>query len=380
MTHHHTSRRRVLGVAALLAGLTAGLAGPAPATAAPDRQHLQRDLRQVVQRDGYPGGLASVRGRDGRVINVTAGVGDRRTHAAPPVDGEVRIGSNTKTFTAVVVLQLVQEGRIALDAPVEQYLPGLLRGDGIDGRQISVHQLLQQTTGLPNYTNFLADGLLPWVHAYMAPRALLDKALAQKASFAPGTQFEYSNTNYLVAGLIVEAVTRRPIGEEIERRIVRPLHLRHTYFPKLGEQRMRGPHPHGYHRDLPTQPLQDVTTQDPSFGWAAGQMISTPSEVNRFFLALLRGRLLAPEQLRAMQTTVPAPSMGEGVRYGLGIMSTPLSCGGLSWGHGGDIGGFSTVNAATPDGRAATIATTMLPTEEAQVVRLQAAIDRALCA
>jgi D-alanyl-D-alanine carboxypeptidase len=279
-----------------------------------------------------------------------------------------------------VVLQLVADGKIALDAPVERYLPGLLRGDGIDGRQITVHQLLQQTTGLPNYTNFLQNGILPFVHSYLEPRALLDKALAQKASFAPGTQWEYSNTNYLVAGLIVEQVTARPIGEEIERRIVRPLHLRHTYFPKVGEQRLRGPHPHGYHHDDPSQPLQDVTTQDPSFGWAAGQMVSTPSELNRFFVALLSGRLLAPEQLRAMQTTVPAPSMGPGAAYGLGLVSIPLSCGGLSWGHGGDITGFSTVNAATAAGRAATIGTSGLPTEQEQVDRLQAAVDRALCA
>lgn len=382
MTQNHTPRRLALGVAALasvVAGLVSGGAGAAPAAAAPDRAQLHQDLRQIVQRDGYPAGLESVRSRDGRVVNLTAGVGDRRTRSAPPVDGEVRIGSNTKTFTAVVVLQLVQEGKVDLEAPVEQYLPGLLRGDGIDGRQITVHQLLQQTTGLPNYTNFLEAGLLPYLHSYLEPRALLDKALAEKASFAPGAQWEYSNTNYLVAGLIVERVTGRPIGEEIEKRIVRPLHLRHTYFPKVGEQHIRGRHPHGYHHDDPSQPLQDVTTQDPSFGWAAGQMISTPSELNRFFVALLQGKLLAPAQLRAMQTTVPAPSMGQGAQYGLGLISMPLPCGGLAWGHGGDITGFSTVNAATTDGRAATIATTELPTKMEQVTRLQDAVGRALC-
>jgi D-alanyl-D-alanine carboxypeptidase len=367
-----------LAVAAV-AGVAPAAAQAAPAGHAAGRTQLHDDLERIVRRDHYPAGLESVRRRDGRVVNVVAGIGDRRTHQAPPVDGEVRIGSNTKTFTAVVVLQLVGEHKIDLEAPVEQYLPGLLRGDGIDGRQITVHQLLQQTTGLPNYTNFLQSGILPYQHVYFEPRDLLDKALAQKASFPPGTRFEYSNTNYLVAGLIVQAVTGRPIGEEIERRIVAPLHLRHTSFPAVGDQRIHGPHPHGYHHDRPSQPLHDVSTQDPSLGWAAGQMVASPSDLNRFFVALLQGRLLRPAQLRAMQTTVPAPSMGNGTRYGLGLMSNPLPCGGLSWGHGGDIAGYSTVNAATTDGRAATIATTELPTKQAQVDRLQAAVDRALC-
>lgn len=360
-------------VAALTGGALAITAAPSQAADTPAQ------LRALIKQDAYPAALASVRDERGRVRNATAGVGDLKTREPVPVDGEVRIGSNTKTFTAVVVLQLVAEGKLDLDAPVERYLPKLVRGDGIDGNAITLRQLLNHTSGLPNYTNFLAEGLLPYQHWYAEPRTLLDLALEQPATDPPGTKFAYSNTNYLVAGLIVEKVTHRPVGEQITRRIIKPLKLRRTYFPGVGEELLRGPHPHGYHHDDPARPLVDVSEQDPSFGWAAGQMVSTPSELNRFFVALLEGRLLKPEQLRAMKTTVPAPELGKNARYGLGLVSNPLPCGGLAWGHGGTITGYSTTNAATDDGRAATVAVTNLPRSEEQLGRIQAVVDSALC-
>lgn len=329
--------------------------------------------------DKYPAALAAVQDRGGHIRNYTAGVGDLKTKRPVPRDGYVRIGSNTKTFTAVTVLQLVGEGKIKLDEPVETYLPGLLRGDGIDGRHITVRQLLQHTSGLPNYTNFLAKGALPYRDAYYDPRRLLDMALAEKADFAPGTKWAYSNTNYVVAGLIVEKVTDRPLSEQITKRTIDRIGLRHTYFPQVGDENVRQPHPEGYHTDDPAKPLVNATKWDPSMGWAAGQIISTPSDVDRFFSALLAGKLLAPAQLKQMRTTVPAPEQGPGVRYGLGLMSYPLSCGGLAWGHGGDIPGYNTSNAATDDGRATTIATTRLPTSMEEVTRLQKAVDNGLC-
>lgn len=336
-------------------------------------------LDSLVRDDGYPAALASVRDRRGRVRNYTAGRGNLTTKAPVPVDGYVRIGSNTKTFTSVVVLQLVGEGKVNLDAPIETYLPGLIRGDGIDGHNITVRQLLQHTTGLPNYTNIFVNGYLPYQHTYFEPRQMLDLGLAQKVHFAPGTKFEYNNTNYVIAGLLIEKVTGRPLIEEITNRVIKKVGLRHTYFPNVGDQTIRKPHPEGYHRDDPSKPLTDVTVQDASFGWAAGEMISTPSDVNRFFSAVLAGKLLQPAQLKEMRTTVDASELGAGVRYGLGLASTPLSCGGLSWGHGGDIPGYSTTNAGTDDGRAATIAVTELPTSLTQINHLQADLDNALC-
>ena len=366
----------VVATAALVGGTA--VAG-ATATAARPADAVQQRVDGLIAADHYPAVLAAVQDRTGRIRDYTAGVGDRRTGAPVPKDGYVRIGSNTKTFTAVVVLQLVAEGKVKLDEPVETYLPGLLRGQGIDGRNITVRQLLQHTSGLPNYTDFLADGLLNHLHDYAEPRDLLDRALSQQAVFAPGAKWSYSNTNYLVAGLIIERVTQRPVIEQITQRVIKRIGLRQTYFPNVGDQTVRSPHPKGYHHDDVARPLVDVTELDPSWGWAAGQMIATPSDVDRFFTALLAGELVPAAQLREMRRTVPAGELGAGVRYGLGLTSTPLSCGGLVWGHGGDITGYHTQNGATDDGRAATVATTELPRELPQLERISAVLDLALC-
>jgi D-alanyl-D-alanine carboxypeptidase len=378
--HRFRSPHRLTTIVALSA--LAVLAAPAGAMAAHAGRPtgaVQQRLDGLVREDKFPAALAAVQSSPGHIRDYTAGVADLKTKAKVPVDGQVRIGSNTKTFTAVTVLQLVGEGKIDLDEPIEIYLPGLIRGDGIDGRHITVRQLLQHTSGLPNYTSFLATGILPYQHTYFEPHELLRMALAQKADFSPGAKWEYSNTNYVVAGLLIEKVTGRPLIEELTKRVIDRVGLRHTYFPNVGDQGIREPHPHGYGRDDPKQPLTDVTEMDPSMGWAAGQVISTPSDLDRFFSALLAGRLLAPAQLKQMRTTVPASELGSGVRYGLGLVSTPLSCGGLAWGHGGDIDGYSTNNAGTDDGRAAAIAVTELPSAKAQIDHLMAAVDTALC-
>jgi D-alanyl-D-alanine carboxypeptidase len=365
-------------LAAVLATSVFAVGVAQPVNAAP-RDPVRPQLQSLVGDGGFPGALAAVRDRDGRSRNLTAGVGDLRTGARVPVDGQVRIGSNTKTFVAVAVLQLVAERKVALDEPVETYLPGLVKGEGIDGRRITVRQLLQHTSGLPNYTELMElDDFFAVRHTYMEPRELLDVALAHPADFAPGAKFAYSNTNYVVAGLLIQKVTGRPLIEVLTERVIRRAGLRHTYFPAVGEQGIREAHPHGYHPDATGKP-RDITVLDPSWGWAAGQMVATPSDLNAFFRALLGGRLLPAEQLRQMRTTVPA-DLFPGARYGLGLVSVPLSCGGLAWGHGGDIPGYETRGGVTEDGRAATVAVTSLPADEAQAEKVLKVVDTALCA
>ncbi|MFD9824724.1 serine hydrolase domain-containing protein [Streptomyces violascens] len=345
-----------------------------PAQASP---HIQQSLNTLVKTNGFPAALAAIQDRKGHTRNYTAGVADLTTRAKVPVDGQVRIGSNTKTFTAVVVLQLVGEGKIGLDTPIDTYLPGLVHGDGIDGSHITVRQVLQQTSGLPSYTN--DDDLEP---RYYEPRDLLDRALKHKADFTPpGAKWKYSNTNYVVAGLIVQRVTGRPLAAEIDRRIIKKIGLRHTYFPAPGDPTIREPHPKGYAQDAPGGRLSDITEMDPSWAWAAGQLISTNSDLNRFFSALLEnGRLLPEAQLKEMRTTVPAGApFAPNARYGLGLLSTPLSCGGAYWGHGGSFPGYETRGGATDQGRAANIAVTLQPTDPKAMPRVEAVVDKALC-
>ncbi|MGY3056563.1 D-alanyl-D-alanine carboxypeptidase [Streptomyces sp. TE3672] len=371
-------RRKALLAVTVLTGavMTTGALFPSVASAArPDP--VQKSLNALVTDDKMPAALASVEDREGRIRNYTAGVGDLRTGAKVPKDGQVRAGSNTKAFTAVVALQLVAEKKIVLDAPVDTYLPGLLRGEGIDGRHITVRQLLQHTSGLPEYVDTRA--ILKDRQRYYEPRELLDSALAQKAHFSPGAKWEYNNTNYLVAGLIIQKVTGRPLGEEINRRIIDRIGLRHTYFPTPGDMTIQEPHPKGYHRDTADSPWREVTELDPSWGWAAGAVISTNSDLNRFYTALLDGKLLPPAQLAQMRTTVPADAAGPGVRYGLGLTSRPLPCGGLYWGHGGTIPGYDTLGGVTEDGRAVNIALTAIPTDAAAAQHSQTAVETTLC-
>ena len=312
---------------------------------------------------GFPAALAAVTKADGSTVGVAVGTGNLETGEAPPLDGEIRIGSSTKTFTAVVILQLVQEGKINLEEPVETYLLGLLRGEGIDGSKITIRQLLQHTSGLPEYTDQTGhEDPVANRDNYYSPRDLLDFALKKPADFAPGSQWKYSNTNYVMLSLLAERVTHRPLAEQITKRIIEPLGLAHTYYPGPGEEDIRGTHPHGYHRRSQGE-LEDITRKDPSEAGGAGAIISTPSELNKFFQAVLDGTLLNQDSIAEMKKTVDAGQPETGVdHYGLGIISTSLSCGGTAWGHAGSIPGYTTFNGVGPDGTAVTVTVTALTT------------------
>ncbi|MEV3854736.1 serine hydrolase domain-containing protein [Streptomyces sp. NPDC050095] len=373
------STRLTLTALALATAVAAGAAAPAIA-AGPDP--VRQGLETLVHSDGAPGALASVRDRAGHVRTYTAGVGDRDTHAKVPRDGQVRIGSVTKTFTAVVVLQLVGEGRISLDATVDHYLPGLVHGKGIDGGDITVRQLLQHTSGLPEYEEDVTDDILK--RRYVSPRDALDIALKHPAVSIPGAEFHYSSTNYLLAGLIVEKVTGRPFADVVDRRVIRKIGLRHTYFPAPGETSIRERHPQGYRQDR-SGALRDVTEIDPSASWAAGAMVSTDSDLNTFFSALLGGRLLDRPELDAMRTTVPMSEDDPDHKAGLGMITMPLPCKDaqghqrVAWTHSGSIPGYGTWSAATDDGRAASVTMTRDITTNEAVQHLQRTVASALC-
>ena len=341
---------------------------------------------------GFPAALAAVTDPSGNTTGVAVGKGNLETGEAPPLDGEVRIGSISKTFTAVVIMQLVQEGKITLDEPVESYLPGLLKGEGIDGSKITVRQLLQHTSGLPEYTDQI--GLEdPFANRdkYYSARDTLDLALSKPAAFEPGSQFKYTNTNYIVLSLLAEKVTHRPLAEQITKRIIEPLGLSHTYYPGPGEENIRGTHPHAYTRNNQGQ-LEDITRQDPSAAGGAGAMISTPSELTKFLQAAFNGTLLNQDSITEMKKTVEASDLigVPGSGYGLGIFSMPLSCGGEAWGHNGGLPGYVTQNMVGPDGTTVTTAGTAWgpallsdPTDRAALQQKQKlmsdAVDSLMC-
>lgn len=378
-------QRRTVAALALVATVGFASIGIQYADAAqahrPKKDTIQTSLDALVKAGVAPGALVSVRDSKGRVTNYTAGVNDPRTRAKVPTDGYVRMASNTKMYTSVAVLQLVEEGKVKLDEPIETYLPGLVRGEGFDGRTITVRHLLSMTSGLPEYE--LPD-VSVWGERYYEPRDMLDSAFSQPAHApAPGGEVQYRNANYIVAGLLVQKVTGRPLAEVITNKILKPARLHETYWPSVGDKTIRQPHAKGYLPDPETMKWVDTTQVDPSISWAAGQMISTPSDLNKFLVALQNGKLISPATLAEMRDSKAFLPGGEAFpdlvwHYGLGTNGYELSCGGRAWGHGGDIDGYSSRTAITADGRAVTIVVTAATNDG--VFQVLDAFDAALCA
>ncbi|MFF5125856.1 serine hydrolase domain-containing protein [Streptomyces syringium] len=326
---------------AVLAASTASTAAAKPRPADP----LQRQV-EAIHDTGAVGVHAEVTSPGAR-HSAYAGTAAMNTRRPMPRDGRFRIGSATKTFTATVVLQLVGEGRMSLEDTVEQWLPGVVRGNGNDGSRITVRQLLQHTSGIPDVEPEIpalnsADGYRAERFRTYTPEELVGLAMRQKPS--PGAGWSYSNTNYILAAMIIHKVTGRSWAREVKDRIIRPLGLRDTSTPGVFPS-ILGPHARGY-AAFGTDTGIDVTKLNPSMAVGSGSIISTAHDLNQFYAALLGGRLLAPAQLDEMTTTMPAL----GVRYGLGLAEIPLPCGGSYFGHRGELLGYVTWAGATRDG------------------------------
>ncbi|MFE6664937.1 serine hydrolase domain-containing protein [Streptomyces sp. NPDC057697] len=342
---------RSLLAAALVAGITAtALATPAIAAAPPaEPSHAatQQALDAAVA-EGVPGAVAQARDGKARWVGTAGERGGR---------DRFRVGSITKTFTATVLLQLQAEGRIDLDDPVEKWLPRVVRGHGNDGRKITVRQLLNHTSGIYNYTEdpvlqkkVLGPGFLRHRYDTWTPNQIVAVAMAHQPDFAPGTDWNYSNTNFVLAGMIVEKVTGRPYGKAIENRILKPLKLRATSLPGT-DSHMPQPNSRAYSKlsGEAGGPTYDVTELNPSVASAAGEMVSDANDLQTFYRALLKGRLLPPAEMKEMTDTVQISPDLPGVGYGLGLMRQKLSCGKEIWGHNGGIHGSASEAEVTRD-------------------------------
>jgi D-alanyl-D-alanine carboxypeptidase len=343
-----------------LTGVVAPVAAAAPAHG-PDRAVLQQDADKLLDY-GAPGVLAEVDTPYGKV-KVRSGYGDTAAKTPVPWHTHFRIGSVSKTFTATVVLQLVGEGKLSLDDTVERWLPGVVAGNGNDGTKVTVRNLLQHTSGLADYAaklDFLRNAEDFEANRFRTLTApdLVALAMRSKPSFEPGTDWQYSNTNYLLAGMIIKKVTGHDWQQEVQRRIIAPLGLRNTTAPYT-DPYLPAPHAVGYQRFAPDETDIDATALNPSWADAAGAIISDTADVNTFLRALIRGKLLKPAQLKEMQTTVPAHQLDPawpGAQYGLGLAWLPTACGGY-WSHGGDIHGFKSRDGVSADGKRSAVIT-----------------------
>ncbi|MFI6587389.1 serine hydrolase domain-containing protein [Embleya sp. NPDC050493] len=308
-------------------------------------------LRDALTRTlaaGAPGAMTRI--DDGRTVHrETAGVSDTSTGAGMDTNARFRIGSVTKTFSTVVLMQLVGSGAVDPDAPVDRYLPGVL-----PDTRITVRRLLTHTSGLWDYSNEMFARTIPGFeevrNKVFTFRELIDLSTAHPATAVPGTTYQYSNTNFVVVGALIEKLTGRSVQEEYERRIIRPLHLRDTAHVHP-ETTIPGKVIRGYLTpDEAGAPLVDSTEQTVSWAQSAGAMISSPGDLDRFVSALLGGRLLRADLLDQMLRMTPSDASGTRF-YGLGLRRRDLSCGISVYGHTGTVQGYYTYAFTTRDGR-----------------------------
>jgi D-alanyl-D-alanine carboxypeptidase len=323
-----------------------------------DRPELRKAIEEIVE-SGFVGVSLRVHDERGEWTG-SAGAAELGESAKPPIDGHIRIGSNTKTFTATVVLQLVAEGKVELDTPAAHYLPEL----GLDAR-ITVRMLLQHTSGVFNFSGEVYDdgtfapGIpIPysatgreWVDdrfKIYRPQELVELALSKPARFEPGTGWSYSNTNYVLARLLIEKVTGRSVAEEMRRLILGPLGLTGTVLPDDSPE-IPEPHAHAYYRyeEAGEQKTIDITRQNPSWISSGGDMISTTRDLHTFISALLGGKLLPAPLLAEMCT--PHPTGIPNMDYGLGVFVVKTD-GGPLISHNGAAVGHAALMYSTPDG------------------------------
>lgn len=341
----------------MTAGLSPTAAGPAHAAAAENTTDALQQQVDAIWQAGAVSALAEATTPQGHRTAV-AGTADLDTGQPVPANAEFRIGSATKTFVATVVLQLVAEHRLSLDDTVAHWLPGVVTGNGNDGTHITIRQLLSHTSGIYDYTNDLpqmADATAFEEDRFRTytPQQLVALAMQHPPTSRPGTGFAYSDTDYVLAGMIIGQVTGRTWADEVNARIIRPLGLRHTVTPGTFPL-LTGAHAEGY-ADFGTSAPIDVTAFNPSAADASGSIVSTAADLTRFYTALIGGHLLPPAQLTAMETTVPAPELGPGVRYGLGLGWIPLTCAGGYYGHPGGIFGYQTWDGVTANAQRAVV-------------------------
>ncbi|MEV7869553.1 serine hydrolase domain-containing protein [Streptomyces sp. NPDC088124] len=394
VSKHLLTRRAGMAVASVLAA-TAGLAvcatpGNAAAPNTVNAADAGRDghataakrLAALMRQDldaGAPGVVVRVNDGSGRTISLAQqATWTKRDHKLS-ADDQFRMGSNTKTMVGVLALQLAAEHKLSLQDPVDKWLPGLVP----HGRNITLKMLLNHTSGLYDYIYDLSvlAREIGVDQSPVQPEALLAISAKYPPLSKPGTEYNYSNTNYIAIGRVLEKASGQSLATLLQRRIIRPLGLRDTYLATNGTSRDGAELAAGYEPDaehlaplLPpgvpegtsfAGPARGehvlVTSISPAWAWAAGAIVSTPADQQRFLRALASGKLLRPAQLKQMRTTVvETPGDPKSSRYGLGIEEYNSPCGPV-WGHTGGMPGYSSQNYTDATGkRSVTVVTTTL--------------------
>jgi D-alanyl-D-alanine carboxypeptidase len=348
------------------------------------REALATDVRAIA--DTGVVGVQAEHAFDGQHLFASEGFADRAAGAPITNGSRFRIASTTKAFVMATTLALAESGELSLDDSVETWLPGVVAANGNDGAQITVRHLLQHRSGLNNHVEDLFAQLAEARSAgevdvllkkTWTPRALVALATSHPALFPPGTAFAYSDTGYVLIGMIIEAATGETWQAQLAQRVLEPLRLRDTSTPGSSTE-IPGAHMHGYAQLPFADGWVDVTSISPSSLDAAASIISTPQDVDTFFRALLHGDLFGPALMAEMKATLPVDEEGER-RYGLGLAWSSLACGGGYYMHEGDTLGFHTRNGVSEDGLSGVCIAISGDAELGFEAEARHLIERALC-
>ena len=315
---------RPLRAIVVMSTLATGLLTAGNASAGQRDAALDAAIPAAMQKASVPGALVGI-WQDGRAPYVrTFGVRNVATRQPMARDLYMRIGSTSKTFTVTAILLLADQGKLGLDDPIDRYVTGVPSGN-----QITLRQLAAMRSGLYNYTDDTNQDLSQQPFRQWAPRELLEIAGRHPLLFPPGSAFDYSNTNTVLLGMVVEKVSGQSLASFIEQNILQPVGMTRTVFPAGAE--MPSPHARGYFK-MPDGKVVDATDWNPSWGWASGNMISTLDDMRVWTRDFAMGKLLSPAMKRERDRFLPAPQEGDGALYGLAIENQN------GWaGHNGNI-------------------------------------------
>jgi D-alanyl-D-alanine carboxypeptidase len=309
---------------------------------------LDRALRSLVAMPGGPPGVIAVVQRGGQVRSYTAGYGDVEKKRPPRVTDHMLIASVSKAFSGASALALVQKGLLSLDDTIAQRLPSLPSAWG----SVTVRQLLNHTSGVPDYTKKQAfqKDLGSSLTVAPTPEKLLDYIADDPLAFPSGSKYEYSNSDNIIVGLIVQAVTGKPYADALHELVYTPLELTETSLPAGHE--LPVPFIHGYDRQDMSAPEDISEIYASGWVWASGGNVSTPFDLNRFIRGYVGGKLFGTEVRKQQRAFIPGGSEppGPGVNAaGLALYRYKTRCGTM-YGHSGNTFGFTQYTAASSDG------------------------------
>jgi D-alanyl-D-alanine carboxypeptidase len=352
----------------------------APASAAPGPADVQRSLERLVEAPGGPPGAIATIYRDGHLTVLRAGRADVKRRPAPAATDHMRIASVAKAFSGAVALNLVRAGKLGLDDTIGQRLAGMPAAWGA----VTVRQLLNHTSGVPDYTKSegFANQFKTDPRGFVAPQTVVDWVRADPLEFAPGSNYEYSNTDNIVVGLIAEAVTGEAYGDLLQQIVFGPAKLRQTSFPT--KVALPNPFFHGYLVSPGEKPEDVSTALNPSGAWASGAIVSTPKDLNAFIRGDLGLEFFSrPQQRQQMrffpggESSPPGPGNNSA---GLALFRYQTKCGTV-YGHTGNFPGYVQWAAASADGKRAVTTSLNIPAPTGKLLaQLRNAQATAVCA